>query len=200
MGLTELVFGGKTRANVGVVQFDASVSEIYTDTVEITDHPVETGSVISDHIRKLPSSIEINGVVTNNPLVFLASSRAESPLITDTSRPDDRVEAAYTELRRVQNVGEVVDVVTSLRDYSNMVIESISVSRDANTGNILNSSITLREITIAKEISIETPVPITEKVSKKKKTNKGNKSKTAATTQQEQKVSALKSIVQSITG
>jgi hypothetical protein len=29
--VTELIFGGKTRATVGVVQFDASVSEVHTD-------------------------------------------------------------------------------------------------------------------------------------------------------------------------
>jgi hypothetical protein len=199
--VTELIFGGKTRAQVGVVQFDASVSEVHTDEVEITDHPVEDGSDISDHIRKLPITLEMNGVVTNNPLVFLASIRAKSPVTTDTSNTNDRVGAAYAKLREMQESGELLDVVTSLRDYSNMAIKSLSVTRDASTGNILDSSLTLREITIARALTVDVPIPIAAKVSKKKETNKGNKSKEAATTEQAAKSeSVLGSILSALGG
>jgi hypothetical protein len=184
MSVTELIFGGKTRATVGVVQFDASVSEVHTDEMEITDHPVEEGSDISDHIRKMPITLEMNGVITNNPIVFLASARAKSPVTTDTGNTSDRVGTGYDKLRELQETGERIDVATSLRDYSNMVIQSLSISRDVSTGNILDATLTLREIIVAKQLTVDLPVPI--KVAKKKETNKGNKNKTAATDAQDQ--------------
>lgn len=189
--ITELIFGGKTRATVGVVQFDASVSEVHTDELEITDHPVEEGSDISDHIRKAPITLEMNGVITNNPIVFLASSRAKSPVTTDTENPSDRVGAGYDKLRELQETGELLDVATSLRDYNNMVIQSLSISRDVSTGNILDATLTLREIIVAKQLTVDLPVPIPEKVAKKKETNKGNKNKTAATEEQTTKSSSI---------
>jgi hypothetical protein len=191
MSVTELIFGGKTRATVGVVQFDASVFEMHTDEMEITDHPVEDGSDISDHIRKLPIALEMNGVVTNNPIVFLASVRAKSPVTTDTTNTLDRVGAAYEKLQELQETGELLDVATSLRDYNNMAIQAMSVSRDASTGNILDATLTLREIIIAKKLTVDLPIPIPAKVAKKKKTNKGNKSKVAATTEQATKSESI---------
>jgi hypothetical protein len=201
MSVTELIFGGKTRATVGVVQFDASVFEMHTDEMEITDHPVEDGSDISDHIRKLPITLEMNGVVTNNPIVFLASVRAKSPVTTDTTNTLDRVGAAYEKLQELQETGELLDVATSLRDYNNMAIQAMSVSRDASTGNILDATLTLREIIIAKKLTVDLPIPIPAKVAKKKKTNKGNKSKVAATTEQATKSeSILGSLLASLGG
>jgi hypothetical protein len=191
MSVTELIFGGKQRATVGVVQFDASVSEVHTDEMEITDHPVEEGSDISDHIRKMPITIEMNGVITNNPIVFLASVRAKSPVTTDISTTQDRVGTGYDKLREIQESGELIDVATSLRDYNNMVIQSLSISRDVSTGNILDATLTLREIIIAKQLTTDLPIPIPEKVAKKTETNKGNKSKTAATTEQTEKSSSV---------
>ncbi len=185
MGLTDLIFGGKSNARVGVIEFDASISEIHSDEVEITDHPVEVGSDVSDHIRKLPVTLELNGVVTNNPLVFLASFFAKSPKKNDLLPTQDRVGAAYDELRRIQDNGEQVDVATSLRDYTNMVIQSLSISRDANTGNILDATITLREIIQAKSLSIELPIPT--EVVNNTTSNEGNKDKKSATPEQTDK-------------
>jgi hypothetical protein len=152
---------------------------------------VEDGSDISDHIRKMPITLEMNGVITNNPIVFLASARAKSPVTTDTGNPSDRVGTGYDKLRELQETGELIDVATSLRDYNNMAIQSLSISRDVSTGNILDATLTLREIIVAKQLTVDLPVPIPAKVAKKKETNKGNKNKTAATAEQTEKSSSV---------
>jgi hypothetical protein len=188
MGITDLLFK-RQKLQVGtsigipsfplpaLIEFDASVSETYTDETEVMGFPVEDGSEISDHIRKLPVSIEINGVISNTPIVFLASVQANlpksSPIVQDLKPTLDRVETGYAQLRAFQDAGILVDVVTGLRSYWNMALTSISVSRDANTGNILNSTLTLREVKIAQAMSIDLPTP-QDKGNEKKK-NKGKK-------------------------
>jgi len=180
MAITELIFGKPTRAKIGTVTMDCSVSETHLDEVEITDHPVEVGSDISDHIRKRPVSLELNGIVTNTPVVFLASLLAESPLDYDFAPSFDRVNTAYEELRRIQSDGDLVDVVTSLREYKNMAIQSLSVSRDAATGNVLNATISLREVALAKSLAVDLPVPEAVQNLAKKSKGKVPKSESSA--------------------
>lgn len=175
MAIAELIFGAPKKGKIGTVTLDCTVSESHKDEVEITDHPVETGSTISDHIRKRPISLSLEGIVTNTPVVFLASLMADSPVENDFIPSPDRVTRAYQELRRIQEEGEIVDVVTSLREYKNLAIESLSVSRSAETGNALNVSISLREIVLAKSLSIDLPVP--EAVVSAAKTSKGKVTK-----------------------
>jgi len=173
MGLTELIFGPKTHLTVGVVQFDASVSETHTRECEICDHPVEEGATISDHIWRTPERLEVNGIVTNHPLVFLASVQAVSPLTDDMSPVTDRAEVAYFKLAELMDTGQLVSVVTSLREYQNMAIVSMSVTRDVQTGNVLNCSLSLREIIIAQTETVAAPEP--EKTVQKRKKDKGKK-------------------------
>lgn len=174
MAVTELIYGVPIRATVGVVQFDASISEVHSDSSEVTDHPVEEGSDITDHIRKLPSAIEINGRITNTPIVLLASVFAKSPIV-DNLVPSvgTRVFDGYQELLNIQAQGIIVDVITSLRDYENMAITNVQVNRDKDTGNVLDATISLREVVIANSISVSLPVPLA--VANKPKVNKGKK-------------------------
>jgi len=181
MALAELIFK-RVKAQIGIIQFDASVSESHNSPSEVTDHPVEEGSTVSDHIRKLPKEFELNGLVTNTPIVFLATTLAESPLTVDSNPTDSRVESAYSELERIQEAGETVDVVTSLREYTDMAITNVSVTREKATGQILDSTISLREILFAKALTLELPVPLN--VANKAAKNKGKKQKQDSTSQQ----------------
>jgi len=185
MALTELIFQ-VSKMSVGAVEFDCSVSETHVDEAEITDHPVEGGADMTDHIRKKPNSIELNGIITNTPIAIMASLSVGSPVTTDfLPFVMDRVEAGYAELRRAMEAGERLDVVTSLRSYENMAIQSLTVTRDVNNGNVLNCKISLREIIEAKALSIDLPTPTD--VANKGKTNKGKKGKTDGTTKQGEK-------------
>ena len=49
------------------IYFDLIVSETQTNTSEVTDHPVEIGSDVSDNVRHPPEHIAIEAVVTNSP-------------------------------------------------------------------------------------------------------------------------------------
>lgn len=173
MGVTELIFGAKKHLTVGVVQFDASVSETHSRECQLTDHPVEDGVTITDHIRRTPEKIDVTGIVTNHPIIFLASLQAVSPLTNDLSPVTDRAELAYAELRESMDRGDLMTVVTSLREYENMAITSMSVTRDAPNGNVLNCTLSLREVVVAKTETVAAPVPA--KAAQKKAKDKGKK-------------------------
>lgn len=145
-------------------QFDASITENFNKTAQVTDHPVEDGADVTDHIRRLPEEIEIRGWVSNDPILFLASLRIGPA-------PRNRAEDAYEELRRIMDEGQLVRVVTQLRNFENMALTSISVSRDKDTGRILDATIGLREIVIATTEVVEPPEP--REGNRKPKANQG---------------------------
>lgn len=161
MSVLSLVFGEKRKGQIGLVQMDATLSEVHTSEAAVTEHPVEEGANISDHIRRLPEEVEINGVVSNTPIVFLASIAAESPIENDITPVTDRAGLAYAELTRIQDAGELVTVVTTLRDYENMALTSLVVNRDAQSGNVMNAQLSLREIIVAETQGVEAPTPVT---------------------------------------
>lgn len=178
MALLEVIFGQPQLAQIGVLTLDASLEETHTSASEVTEHPVEEGANISDHIRPLPDTLEINGVVTNHPLFLLPSISAPSPIQGDNQSQSDRVKAAYDKLQEIQKAGELVKVITSLREYDNMAITGFAVIRNAANGNVLNATISLTEIITAKVETTEAPVPVNKTAAKT--TDQGKKNTKAA--------------------
>ncbi len=160
MGLFSLVFGARRRVRfgvavsdeflpVGAVELDASLNETHSSSVDVTQHPVEDGADITDHVRIKPETISITGVVTNTPLIFLASFR-ESPT---------RAEEAYETMRELLRNREPISVITTLRQYDNMILTNMQTSRDARTGNVVQCTLNFQEIIIANSETVEAPEP-----------------------------------------
>jgi hypothetical protein len=209
MGLTDLLFK-KQKAQIGtrfptpefplpaLVEFDASVSEAHNDEVEVTEHPVEDGSDVADHIRKLPNVITIEGLITNTPIIFLASIQAESPVIGDLKPTHDRVETGYAKLREFQDAGILVDVITSLRQYTDMVLLTVGVQRDTLNGNVLNCIMTLRKLKKAKALTVDLPTP--EDVANNAAQNAGQQSSSPASAGQAAKSQSILASIFSLFG
>jgi hypothetical protein len=203
MALTELIFGSPKKVGIsdssvlrtGSMELDCSVDEVHTDEAEITEHPIEEGSTISDHIRKLPIMLEITGLITNTPIVYLASLFAKSPVQGSLIPSQDRVSDGYALLRQFMDDGSILTVSTSLRDYPNMAIQSLTVRRNKDTGQALDCTIVFREILKARALTVDVPIPV--EVQNKETTNKGDKTKDPPTPKQtEQSQSTLSSLVE----
>lgn len=155
------------------LELEATVRETHTASAQVTDHPVENSTDITDHIRRLPEELQLEGIVSDTPILVLAAFRA-TPAVPGTD-PTARAKAAYEFLRDIKDQGRLVDVSTKLRDYSNMAITNFSVSRDKDTSNILAFSLTLREIQIATTEVVAGPALA------KGAANRGKKAKALAT-------------------
>ena len=53
---------------VGSIKFDLEISENHSIEAQVSEHPIEDGSTVSDHVRVLPRKGSIVGMVTNHPL------------------------------------------------------------------------------------------------------------------------------------
>lgn len=178
------LFGGPQKvilsneATFEAIQFDASVSETHTNTAALTDHPVEDGADITDHIRLNPEELSMNVIVTNNPPIILASLRAQP--VSGFADPATRAEDTHEFLRNYMEANVLVRITTTLREYRNMAITSMSVERNKDTSNIVNIDLTFRQVIIATTESVDAPEPTETSAGRAKKKKVGKKAKPKA--------------------
>lgn len=183
----------ETKTRLGSVTLDASVSETHQADVDVTEHPVEIGSAIADHIRPKPETVVIEGLISNTPMpdANAATSVLESNGFRYASRSTQegsRAGQGYADLVALKDAGSLISVVTGLRTYDNMAITSLSVPRTPQTGQALRFTCALKQVRFAtaKQTRIE--------LHTQKKVLSGHQTPTPAD-EQTVKRSALKSVV-----
>jgi len=103
---------------------DVFIKEDHTFTNEVTDFPVESGGSISDNIRPRPTTLTVEGVVSNTPVSPQLVQRNES-------YGKKSAEFAYALLLSVWNRRDTVTIRTSLATFKNMALEELSIPRSA---------------------------------------------------------------------
>lgn len=73
--LVSFLFKSKRGAKIGELLCDATLNESHSFRNEITEWPVEDGSNITDHIRRLPDEVEVKGFITNSPVTQTNAKR-----------------------------------------------------------------------------------------------------------------------------
>ena len=142
-------------AKIDTLELDCSVSETHTRANEVTDHPVEKGANVSDHARSKPDMLTLEGIVSNTPLNKQQQQRiveSRGVNITSTSASDapagavGYAEQGYAKLSELMDKKTLITVVTALRTYENMILETLTVPRDARTGDALRFTGTFKQI------------------------------------------------------
>lgn len=122
---------------------DISVSEDHSFEAEVTSHPVESGSTISDNIRPQPIKVSLTCMVSNTPLEPMRSSRGSRLGPEETNVI---AQQALDHLRQIWAKREPVTIRTSIGTFTNMAMSSLSVPRAADDGDSLRFSVTFTQI------------------------------------------------------
>ena len=164
----------KTGRLIGTLIPDLIISESTTDSIEITQHPVQNGASISDHKYKKPTTLKMDMYMSgDNP---------------------SELGKIYQSFLTLQMSNDLFDVLTPKRLYKNMQMKSLGVTTNKETENILSLSAEFQEVFIVDVVV--TKVPDRSKQKAKGKTGKtvpaGAKKTTKDDTQKHQ--SALKNL------
>lgn len=73
---------------IGSIWIDVSISERHALSADVTEHPVEQGSAIADHIRPKPRELTIEGFVTNHPTEMPLSHAGGAAALDDAGYID----------------------------------------------------------------------------------------------------------------
>jgi hypothetical protein len=144
-------------SGIGVVELDATISASHSFRVEATQHPVERGAKITDHLRPEPEVVTIEGLITNTPISRTQQTRAVAvtggTLSTTAGEPSvfgvpGYAQEAFAKLLAIKDAGALVTLVTELKTYTDMAIVQLTVPRDATVGDALRFSATFQKIVI----------------------------------------------------
>ena len=144
--------------------FDAVLRTEHSNARRLTQHPVQTGSNITDHSFRVPSRLimEIGMSDAMSCYTPYADVNGFGGFISKSSSSYDQNKSVntYGTLRKLQDSGLPLIVATRLHTYKTMIIENISAREDIKTSHGLRATITFQEIMLATvnygKVSIDT--------------------------------------------
>lgn len=134
------------------VSFDAAEVETSRFSNIVSQHPLESGTSVTDHVEQRPVELSIDGLLSNTPLPRAIGSMRSRGDLLGLNR--NRISTVFEWLVDIWERGTKVNVLTGLRLYKDMVITDISPNRQggarSDSRNALRLTIRLQEI---KEVS-----------------------------------------------
>lgn len=117
---------------------DAALREEHNFEADVSEHPVESGADITDHVRARPPIVSIEGIVSDTPLaesVIAARTAGETPSIETRARLFD-----------IWSARKPITIETTVSQYTSMVMQSFSITEDAETGEACRFRATFKQI------------------------------------------------------
>ncbi|UTV56431.1 phage baseplate protein [Burkholderia arboris] len=144
---------------IGSVTIAASIEEVYSDEVVVTEHPVETGAPVNDHAFMRPREILMKCGWSNADYEALLGAAVVSfdDSGANTMATGTYVDAVYSQLLQIQSVRLPIDVVSTRRKYSNMLITGLSVVTDQKSGSALMLTASLKQVIIVSTQATKLP-------------------------------------------
>jgi hypothetical protein len=155
-----------TGSAANLLRLDAATRINETLTAQATEHPIETGAVISDNVVMKPRTLRLEGLISAtpmpNPNAPYEQEEFQNELVSiegeSGSRPDPtRPQSALETLRAIHAARMPVSVGTGATDrnnelstnvYENMIVETLEFPREQQTGDAVQFAATLKEIVI----------------------------------------------------
>jgi hypothetical protein len=179
-----------SKTQIGAITLDAAITDTHEFSAEVTNHPLETGSSITDHVFLNPDRLTIEGEVTNSPVQIFGGI-----LSGGFSGLSDRRVEAFEELIALNKARAPITVVTGLAVYKNMVLNNLKVPRDTNTGQRLLFTAEFQRVTFVETKNVEISQDKTSKPDQAaSKQDAGSQTTKDATTTQTNKSLAVRGI------
>jgi hypothetical protein len=149
--LVGAIRGTGKGASLAMVSDGATIREMPIDLVSgethifesaVTEHPVETGADITDHIRPLPLKLSLTGLFSDTAISVLDSIERR----IDGEPHTIRAVQFFEELREK---GYLVDISNRLKSYTNMAVTSVTFSRGSNSGKSAQMQVNFKEVVFA---------------------------------------------------
>lgn len=160
MALLQFLFnaalGGSTGlpTQIGLITLDVTIEETHDRRAEPTDFPIEGGSSISDHVRLQPNKLTVSGFITDTPLLLNDLG------LQGVGLGRARAATAFQLLESMFEARLPFTVVSQLRVYQNMVIESLSVPKTRESA--LRFRVTMQELKLVSGQNVLIPASASE--------------------------------------
>ena len=137
----------KQPVSINGIEFDALIEETQTLEATVPQYSVESGFSVSDAIILNPEKLEMILYVTNTPVTWYNRHGASQ----------SRVNSIVKQLEELYYTASPVTIVTSDRTYTNMAIESLSITKTFETGYAREIPISFQKIRITSATTTTIP-------------------------------------------
>jgi hypothetical protein len=142
------------KSSIGGYFFDAIFSEDYVFETVITQHPVQSGANVNDHLYQQPATITFD-VGVSNCLGSIVKGQFDGLKV--------RTASAFAIFQMLQKIAPQIEVDAVIDGvifpFFPMVIKSLKIRRDKSTQNALRMTVVMQQIILADAISQEIAVP-----------------------------------------
>ncbi len=168
------LLGAAKGPTIGAIQIDVSVRETHKQSSEVTSHAIELGADVSDHVRRLPDEVTLEGIVSDlptNPIDFV-----------ELQISGEDTQKRYQDLIDLVESADTFELVTGLRSYVDMVFVRFEVDRNQDTGKIIRFRADMKQLKFATSETVAVAVIANEADTPKaaKEVDKGPKKPTPA--------------------
>lgn len=138
MAIINFLFGNRTNSGFqlsGVVEFsaDLTIEERHERNAQVTEHPVESGAKVSDHVILSPERVIISGFVSDAGVAVFGSQPGKT-------------QGAFDTLESAWRSRETISVVSGYKTYQDMIITRLNLPR--NRPESMQFDIELQHVTI----------------------------------------------------
>jgi len=172
--------GKSSRVRIGELTVDAVLEENHELEAEGTEHPVEDGSTITDHIHVKTPPLSMRCAVTLTPIGTKYPGQTAVDSISRLIAGDNPIGNAWRLLTQYLESREIIDISTTPKTYYSMYLSRISWRRIPEESGGLYFDLVANPFKITHAESIKKiPIPRTKSLEKEK--SKGNKGKKKVT-------------------
>lgn len=136
--------------SIGSIEVDILVEQAYNLSSQVTEHPVESGFVVSDHIIRRPITLSMVVGLTLSPVTWL----------DDLGSSADKVSTALEAFKTIYENGSLITIVTPTDVWENMAMVSANIPRKVETGNLVQIPCTFTQVTSVDIKTIDIPTGI----------------------------------------
>ena len=135
-------------ATIGELQCDCIVEHTTEFNSSVTEHPIEGGFVIADHVAREPMKLSLTAIITPTPVSYFRIMGGSNP---------DRLGEAASYLEQVHLAGEPITIVLPDGIYDSMVMTSCPLPRNVKDGFCYRLALEFTHVTIVSQKTEEIP-------------------------------------------
>ena len=135
-------------ATIGTLQCDCIVEHTTEFNSSVTEHPIEGGFVIADHVAREPMKLSLTAIITPTPVSYFRIMGGSNP---------DRLGEAASYLEQVHLAGEPITIVLPDGIYDSMVMTSCPLPRNVQDCFCYRLALEFTHVTIVSQKTEEIP-------------------------------------------
>lgn len=143
-----ITYSTTVPATIGDLQCDCIVDHVTAFDSQVTEHPIEGGFVIADHVAREAMKLSVTAIITPTPVSYFRIMGGSNP---------DRLSEAASYFEQLHLAGEPITIVLPSGIYDNMVMTSCPLPRNVQNGFCYRLALEFTHVTIVSQKTEEIP-------------------------------------------